>query len=167
MHILKKSTATVPMLIFAAAICVLILLVPAQKPTAISAVTGLEPGAEQRLDIDCVASEDIALVTLARAIENSMGDRPYVLRVAFGAVIVNRVRSDSFGGSVSAVLGAAGLYPSDTVKPSDRSLRAAKDALGGIDPTFGALYMLPNSDPSAADYSNRVLSKIGDHLFIG
>ncbi len=162
------SAFFIPTLLLISALLMCALLIPLMQISAESqaAVSGLEPYAEPQQDVSCIAAEEIALPILAKAIEAQTGKSPYALRVAFGAVIVNRVSSGGFGGSVSAVLSAAGLYPSDAVTPSDRSTRAAKEALRGTDPTLGALYMLPSSDPSVADFESRILVRIADHYFL-
>lgn len=162
------SVFFVPTLLLLSAILMCSLLIPLMQVGADSrgGVSGLEPYAAIREEIDCAATTELALPILARAIESQTGGRPYALRVAFGAVIVNRINSGGFGGSVSAVLSSAGIYPADSVTPTERSLRAAKEALLGTDPTLGALYILSDTDPSLPDYESRILVRIADLVFI-
>ncbi len=127
---------------------------------------GLSPDALLPQEVDCITSEEVALPILARAIEMQVEGRPFAVRVAFGAVILNRVRSGGFGSSVSAVLSSAGIYPADSVTPSERSTRAAKEALAGTDPTFGALFILSESDPDLPQYKDRVMARIDGLAFI-
>ncbi len=127
---------------------------------------GLSPDAALPQDVDCIASEEVALPILSQAIESQLEGQPFVVRVAFGAVILNRVRSGGFGSSVSAVLSAAGIYPTDSKKPSERSTRAAKEALAGTDPTFGALFILSGTDPALHQYEDRITVRIADLVFI-
>lgn len=128
--------------------------------------TGLSPDAVLPQEIDCITSEEVALPILAKAIESQVEGRPFAVRVAFGAVILNRVRSGGFGSSVSSVLSSAGIYPTDATTPSDRSLRAAKEALSGTDPTFGALFILSESDPDLPQYEDKVTVRIDGLVFI-
>lgn len=127
---------------------------------------GLSPDAVLPQEVDCITSEEVALPILARAIEMQVEGRPFAVRVAFGAVIVNRVRSGGFGSSVSAVLSSAGIYPADSVTPSERSTRAAKEALAGADPTFGAVFILPETDPKLSQYEDRIMVRIDGLAFI-
>ena len=162
----EPSVFFVPTLLFVSALLMCVVLPPFAVSTDSAAISGLEPYATLPEDVDCIASTELALPILARAIEQQMEGRPYVLRVAFGAVIVNRARSGSFGGSISAVLSAAGIYPADNITPSERSLRAAKEALLGTDPTLGALYILSGSDPALPEYESKILVRIADLVFI-
>lgn len=162
----EPSVFFVPTLLFLSALLMCAMLPPLAAASDSIAVSGLEPYAALPEEVDCAASTELALPILARAIEHQMEGQPYVLRVAFGAVIVNRAKSGGFGGSVSAVLSAAGMYPADGITPSERSLRAAKETLLGTDPTLGALYILSGSDPALLEYESRVLVQIADLVFI-
>lgn len=160
------SAFFVPTLLFLSALLMCVLLPPLAVASDSIVVSGLEPYAAPPEEVDCIASAELALPILARAVEQQTEGRPYALRVAFAAVIVNRVNSGSFGGSVSSVLSSAGIYPADSVTPSDRSFRAAKEALLGTDPTLGALYILSESDPALPEYESRILVRIADLVFI-
>ena len=146
--------------------CALLFPLSWAQRVPISVAAGLSPEASMPQDIDCATAEEVALPILARAIEAQAEGKPYAVRVAFGAVILNRVRSGGFGSSVSAVLSGAGIYPADGVEASDRSVRAAKEALAGTDPTFGALFILSDSDPALPQYEDRIRVKIDGLVFI-
>ena len=104
---------------------------------------------------------------LARAIERALPGESYVLRVAFGAVLLNRTESGAFPSSLSAVIKAAGLYPESFDSPlSERSLHAAKAAMQGVDPTLGALYIMNLSDPNYPEFEERITAIYGNFAFI-
>ncbi|MBC8060870.1 MAG: LysM peptidoglycan-binding domain-containing protein [Clostridiaceae bacterium] len=86
---------------------------------------------------------------LSRLITAEAQDQPYTAKVAVGAVVINRVKSTTFANSISTVIYQTinGYYQFTPVlngwinKPADAdSIRAAKAALSGIDPTNGALF---------------------------
>ena len=98
--------------------------------TALLLATALTPAAR---------AEDIDVQLLARAIENAARGESYTVMVSLGAVLINRVISESYPSSLAAVISDAGIDMS-RCEPSSRALRAAADALLGFDPTGGALH---------------------------
>jgi len=79
---------------------------------------------------------------LAAAIHGEARGEPYTGKVAVGAVILNRVRHSSFPNSIAGVIYQPGAF--DAVKdgqinltPDEGSIKAAKDALNGWDPSGG------------------------------
>ena len=84
-------------------------------------------------------AEEIDVRLLARAIENAARGESYTVMVALGAVLINRVTSESYPSSLAAVISDAGIDIS-VCEPSSRALRAAADAVRGFDPTGGALH---------------------------
>ncbi len=132
------------------------------EPYRASAVTG-----EALEAVMSPGTEKTRKELLARAIQSAVGDESYSVRVAVGAVLLNRERSSSFPASLSAVIRSAELYPVsfDTVIP-ERTYHAASDALDGIDPTFGALYVISTGDPSYAEYGDRVTAIYGKFAFL-
>lgn len=85
------------------------------------------------------AEEDIPY--LAKAIAGSFGDESFVVRVAFGEMLLNRQDSDRFPDALPAVL--YGLY-GDRIplkKATDSDLRAAAAAYRRFNFADGALYV--------------------------
>lgn len=93
-------------------------------------VTALTPAAR---------AEEIDVRLLAYAIENAARGESYTVMVSVGAVLINRLTSESYPSSLAAVITDAGIDISEN-EPSSRALRAAADAVGGFDPTGGALH---------------------------
>ncbi|MBC2582885.1 cell wall hydrolase [Clostridium sp. DJ247] len=91
---------------------------------------------------------------LARLITAEAEGQPYNAKVAVGAVVVNRVQDSRFPKTISDVIYQkdAGYYQFTPVlngfinKPaSAESIKAAREALTGADPTNGALYYFDDS----------------------
>ncbi len=109
---------------------------------------------------------------LARAIHGEARGEPYIGKVAVGAVILNRVKSPKFPNTVAGVIyqplaftavadGQINLTP-----PGKDSIKAARDALNGWDPTYGSLYYWnPATATSKWIWSRKVTLKIGKHWF--
>lgn len=115
------------------------------------------------------SSGDVAL--LARLISAEARGEPYTGQVAVGAVVLNRVESPSFPGSISGVIYQSGafscLYDGQFWEPvADSAYRAAQDALNGWDPSGGAIYYF-NPDKATSDWiwSRPVITVIGKHYF--
>ena len=87
---------------------------------------------------------------LASIIFCEAGNQPYKGQVAVGAVILNRVQSSSYPNTIEAVIYQKGQFgPArtgwlDRVRSSksysSTELKAAQDALNGVDPVEGCLY---------------------------
>ena len=108
---------------------------------------------------------------LARLIHGEARGEPYTGKVAVGAVVLNRVTSASFPNTISSVIYQAGAF--DCVKdgqinltPDSDSIRAARDAMNGWDPTGGCIYYYnPATATSSWIWSRKVQLTIGDHVF--
>ncbi|MCI8327715.1 MAG: SH3 domain-containing protein [Lachnospiraceae bacterium] len=102
---------------------------------------------------------------LAAAIQLEAGGEPYDGQVAVGAVIMNRVRSGAYPGSISGVVYQPGQFSvsgriAGTIASGIRSscMQAAQAALSGADNTGGALSFAPVS-------SGKGGLVIGNHVF--
>ncbi len=108
---------------------------------------------------------------LAKVISGEARGEPYIGQVAVGAVIINRVKNPNFPNSVYGVVFEPGAF--DAVKdgqyyqePSESAVKAAKAALGGWDPTEGALYYWnPATATSSWIWSRPIIARIGNHVF--
>ncbi|MDK2855358.1 MAG: N-acetylmuramoyl-L-alanine amidase [Bacillota bacterium] len=108
---------------------------------------------------------------LAQMIQAEAQGEPYEGKVAVGAVILNRLRDPRFPNTLEGV-----LYEADAFEPimngtfyqapDEESIRAALDALSGVDPTGGALYFYnPATAWSPWIYTRPVVTQIGHHVF--
>jgi N-acetylmuramoyl-L-alanine amidase len=140
------------------------------------APAGLGPsGAAETAEQDPDPSEfrlsesDIHL--LARLITAEARGQPYAGQVAVGAVVMNRVRSESFPDSVRAAIYQPGQFEPVSnghinTEPTETALKAARAAAAGEDPSGGALYFFAPAKTSNAFLWNRPHKvTIGDHRF--
>lgn len=111
---------------------------------------------------------------LARLITAEADGEPYEGKVAVGAVVLNRVEAPGFPKTIREVIYqyANGIYQFEPVQngwinrpASSDSIRAAKEALAGADPTNGALYFFANYAKSAWLWARTVSKTIGNTIF--
>ena len=113
------------------------------------------------------ASNESRADLLARAIDMAVPNEIYAARVAFGAVLLNREKNAAFPSSLSSVIKSAQLYPKSFEKElPERTRHAARDALLGVDPTMGALYVIQKNDPHFDEYKDRITAIYGEFAFI-
>lgn len=115
------------------------------------------------------SSNDV--MVLAKMIHGEARGEPYIGKVAVGAVILNRVKDKKFPDSVYSVCFQPGAF--DAVRdgqyymePNQSSINAAKAAINGWDPTYGALYYWnPATATSKWIWSRQIITQIGEHVF--
>jgi len=115
-------------------------------------------------------AEDVEL--LARLIAAEAQGEPYVGQVAVGAVVLNRVKSPGFPNTLSGVIYQPRAFESVSNgliwrrTPTAEAYRAARDALNGWDPTYGALFFWnPNKPVSPWVWTRQIIVRIGNHVF--
>lgn len=124
---------------------------------------------EQPVSRGKVDRDELAL--MASIIEAEAEAEPFEGKVAVGAVMLNRVQSADFPGTLAGVIYQEQAFESVAnnhyKKPySDESRKAAQAALAGQDPTNGALYFWnPATAKSTWIWSRPVTKQIGDHVF--
>jgi len=115
------------------------------------------------------SSGDVYL--LARAVHAEARGEPYIGKVAVAAVILNRVKHPSFPNTIAGVIYQPGAFTAVydgqiNLAPDEEALRAARDALNGWDPTYGAIYYYnPAKATSGWIWSRPVHIVIGNHRF--
>ncbi|MFW6023027.1 MAG: cell wall hydrolase [Halanaerobiaceae bacterium] len=117
-----------------------------------------------------VTDNDIEL--LARVIHGEARGEPFIGQVAVGAVVINRVLSPFFPGSVREVIYQERQFSAVAdgqinLRPNSTSYRAAREALKGTDPTMGSMYYY---NPQTAKHQwwfkqRRMMVTIGEHIF--
>lgn len=111
------------------------------------------------------------LYNLAKCIYAEARGEPYAGQVAVGAVILNRVKSSKFPNSIYGVIYQPYAFTcvSDgqiNLEPNQTAYNAARDAMNGWDPSYGALYYYnPNTATSSWIWSRQILVTIGKHNF--
>ena len=108
---------------------------------------------------------------LARLISAEARGEPYEGQVAVGAVVLNRVEHPSFPNSISGVIyqpdAFTCLYDGQFNEPvAESAYRAARDAMNGWDPSYGAIYYFnPVTATSKWIWSRPLIVTIGRHRF--
>ena len=108
---------------------------------------------------------------LGRLVHGEARGEPYVGKVAVAAVVLNRVKSPSFPNTISGVVYQSGAFDAVSdgqiyLTPDEDSLRAARDALNGWDPTGGCLYYYNTSTATNGwIWTRTVQLSIGKHNF--
>lgn len=109
---------------------------------------------------------------LARVVAAEAEGEPYQGQLAVAAVIMNRVSSSQFPNSLSGVVFQPHAFESVTNglvwrrSPSQQAISAARDALNGVDPTYGCLFFWNPSKPvSGWIWSRSIAVRIGSHVF--
>ena len=114
---------------------------------------------------------DGSLDLLARLISAEARGEPYEGQVAVGAVVLNRVEHPSFPNSISGVIYQPGAFSclddGQFNEPvAESAYRAARDAMNGWDPSYGAIYYFnPATATSKWIWSRPLIVSIGKHRF--
>ena len=112
-----------------------------------------------------------SLDLLARLISAEARGEPYEGQVAVGAVVLNRVEHPSFPNSIAEVIYQPGAFPclddGQFDEPvAESAYRAARDAMNGWDPTYGAIYYFNLvTATSKWIWSRPLIVNIGKHRF--
>ncbi len=117
------------------------------------------------------SNDDNDLYLLARIISAEARGEPYTGQVAVGAVVLNRVKHPSFPNSIAGVIYQSSAFTAVVDGQFDQPIadsawNAARDALGGWDPTGGCIYYY---NPKTA--TNKWIRQlpidltIGNHVF--
>lgn len=116
-------------------------------------------------------NRDDDVYMLARAIHAEARGEPYVGQVAVGAVILNRVKHPSFPNTIASVVYQPLAFTAVAdgqinLAPNKDSIKAARDAINGWDPSYGCRYYWnPATATSKWIWSRKVVIKIGKHWF--
>lgn len=112
------------------------------------------------------------LELLARVIAAEAEGEPFEGQVAVGAVILNRVNHPGFPNTLSGVIYQPHAFESVTNgliwrrTPSQEAYSAARSALNGWDPTYGAIFFWnPYKPVSPWIWSRQIVARIGNHVF--
>lgn len=114
-------------------------------------------------------SSDLNL--LSRLIYGEARGEPYTGQVAVGAVVLNRVKNSSFPNSIAGVIYQSGAFNvvndgQINLTPNDTARKAARDALNGWDPSYGAIYYFnPSTATNKWIWSRPQTVTIGKHRF--
>ncbi|MDR3050889.1 MAG: spore cortex-lytic enzyme [Oscillospiraceae bacterium] len=136
-----------------------------------AAALGIQLSGRAKASVAASGFNDSEVRLLARLIHGEARGEPYMGKVAVGAVVLNRVRHSSFPNTISGVIYQPGAFDcvSDgqiNLNPDSESLRAARDAMNGWDPSGGCIYYYnPNTATSGWIWSRPIRLSIGKHNF--
>jgi N-acetylmuramoyl-L-alanine amidase len=108
---------------------------------------------------------------IARLIHAEARGEPYEGQVSVGAVLLNRVEDPAFPNSVSGVIYQPLAFESVANgqfnrAPTGENLKAARSALNGWDPVYGATFFWNPSKPvNEWIWSRDIVRTIGSHVF--
>lgn len=134
---------------------------------ATAAALGLSLGGS----VSAAAYNESETYLLGRLVHGEARGEPYVGKVAVAAVVLNRVKSPLFPNTVAGVIYQSGAFDAVAdgqinLTPDEDSLRAARDALNGWDPSGGCLYYYnPVTSTSSWIWTRQVQLSIGKHNF--
>jgi len=109
---------------------------------------------------------------LARVVRAEAEAEPYEGKVAVAAVLLNRVADPRFPKTLEGVIYEPYAFESVAngriyqSPPTAEDLRAARDAVNGWDPTYGAVFFWnPNKPVSSWVWTRTIITQIGNHVF--
>ena len=114
-------------------------------------------------------SSDVTL--LSKLIYGEARGEPYTGQVAVGAVIMNRVRNNSFPNTIAGVIYQPGAFDAVSdgqinMTANSTAKKAAQDAINGWDPSYGAIYYFnPSTATNKWIWSRPMTVTIGKHRF--
>jgi len=117
------------------------------------------------------SNQDGNLYLLAQLVYGEARGEPYKGQVAVAAVVLNRVDSPDFPNSLSGVIYQPGAFDAVAdgqinLAPDENCIKAARDAINGVDPSGGCLYYYnPKTATNKWMLSKPVLLAIGNHSF--
>ena len=138
---------------------------------AVGATTAAALGVQLAGTVSAAGYAETESYLLGRLVHGEARGEPYVGKVAVAAVVLNRVRSPLFPNTIAGVIYQAGAFDAVAdgqinLTPDEDSLRAARDALNGWDPSGGCLYYYnPSTATNAWIWTRQVQLSIGKHNF--
>lgn len=126
-------------------------------------------GMSLKSDDSSASSNDLYL--LAKCVHAEARGEGYTGQVAVAAVILNRVESPDFPNTIAGVIYQPWAFTAVNdgqinLEPNQTAYNAARDALNGWDPTYGALfYYNPKTATNKWIYGKKTTVTIGKHVF--
>lgn len=118
-----------------------------------------------------VGPKNVDVNLLARCVSAEARGEPYVGQVAVAAVILNRLKDPAFPNTIADIIYqplAFSSVPDGQINmaPTASSIKAAQEAISGVDPTGGALYFFnPAKTKNKFIWSRPQIMQIGNHMF--
>ncbi len=109
---------------------------------------------------------------LAHLVHGEARGEPFIGQVAIAAVVMNRISNSRFPKTIAGVIYQPGAFEAVSdgqidLEPDSTSLRAARDAYNGWDPTYGSIYYFnPDIATNRWIWSRSIVTVIGKHYFL-
>ena len=111
------------------------------------------------------------LYLLAKLVHSEARGESYTGQVAVAAVVLNRVDDSRFPNTIAGVIYQPWAFTAINdgqfnLEPNQTAYQAARDAMNGWDPTYGAVYYYnPRTATSSWIRSTKTVTVIGQHIF--
>ena len=111
------------------------------------------------------------LYLLAKLVHSEARGESYTGQVAVAAVVLNRVDDSRFPNTIAGVIYQPRAFTAINdgqfnLEPNQTAYQAARDAMNGWDPTYGAVYYYnPKTATSAWIRGTKTVTTIGRHVF--
>jgi len=118
-----------------------------------------------------VGPKNVDINLLARCVSAEARGEPYIGQVAVAAVILNRLKDPAFPNTIADIIYQPLAFSSVAdgqinMAPTSSALKAAQEAVSGVDPTGGALYFFnPAKTKNKFIWSRPQIMQIGNHIF--
>lgn len=118
-----------------------------------------------------VGNKSVDVNLLARIVNGEARGEPFIGQVAVAAVVLNRIKNPAFPKTIAGVIYQPGAFSSVSdgqinKQPTASSIRAAQEALTGVDPSHGALYFFnPAKTSNGFIWSRPEIAQIGSQIF--
>lgn len=135
------------------------------------AALGISLSGSSQTSSSCTSYSNTDVTLLARLIYGEARGENFTGQVAVGAVVMNRVKSSSFPNTISGVIYQPYAFTAVAdgqinLSPDATAIKAAKQAMNGYDPTYGAIYYYnPAIATSTWIFSRKTTITIGNHVF--
>lgn len=118
-----------------------------------------------------VGPKNVDVNLLARCVSAEARGEPYVGQVAVAAVLLNRIADPAFPNTLADIIYQPLAFSSVAdgqinMAPTASALKAAREAVTGVDPTGGAIYFFnPAKTKNKFIWSRPQIMQIGNHIF--
>lgn len=142
-----------------------------QKDKGINQTGVVDASTALALELEAAIQTVDDIYLLAKIIHAEARGEPYIGQVAVGAVVLNRVKSDKFPATIREVIYQPFAFTAVDdgqmdLEPDESAFKAAEDAFGGWDPSYGSLfYYNPITATSVWIFTRETVTEIGKHIF--
>jgi len=118
-----------------------------------------------------IGYKNIDINLLARCVNGEARGEPFEGQVAVAAAVINRIADPAFPKTIAGIIYQPEAFSSVddgqiNLPPSASAIRAAQEAISGLDPSGGALFFFdPAKTRNRYIWSRPEIKQIGNHIF--